>query len=65
LDTIWSKIEFEIYTEEKPLAHIGFPDDDGQTSYYSSNVKKEDAKLIDEFCQSKGISPLNTRLFKN
>lgn len=28
-------------------------------------MTSEDAKFIDEFCQSKGISPLNTRLFKS
>lgn len=27
-------------------------------------MTKEDSKIVDDFCQSKGISPLNTRLFK-
>lgn len=34
------------------------------TSYYSSNVKKADAELIDRFCQEQKIQPLNTRLIK-
>lgn len=64
IDSILSRIDFEIFCEEEPLSRIGFPDDHGQTSYYSANVLKDDAKKVDEFCQSKGISPLNTRLFK-
>ena len=64
IDSILSRIDFEIYCEDEPINRIGFPDDRGQTSYYSANVSKDDAKMVDEFCQSKGISPLNTRLFK-
>lgn len=58
-------IEVEVYQEEDPLGRIGFRDENGQTSYYSANVTSKDAKFVDEFCQSKNISPLNTRLFKN
>jgi dipeptidyl-peptidase-3 len=43
---------------------IGFRDNNGTSSYYSSNVTSEDAKVVDEFCQKEKISPLNTRLFK-
>jgi dipeptidyl-peptidase III len=46
------------------LGRIGFRDENGQTSYYSANITSKDAKFVDEFCQSKNISPLNTRLFK-
>ena len=62
---IWTHIEREVYCEENPLGRIGWRDDDAQTSYYTANVTSKDAKFIDEFCQSKNISPLNTRLFKN
>ena len=64
LDELWNSIEKEIYTEEDPFRILGFRDDNGTTSYYSSNVTSADAKMIDEFCQANNISPLNTRLFK-
>lgn len=65
LADIWSSIEREVYFEENPLGRIGFRDENGQTSYYTANVTSKDAKFVDDFCQSKNISPLNTRLFKN
>ena len=46
------------------MQRIGFRDDNGQSSYYTANITSKDAKFVDEFCQSKNISPLNTRLFK-
>ena len=55
----------EVYAEEDPLGHIGFKEDNGVSSYYSSNVTKDDIKYIDDFCQREKISPLNTRLFKS
>lgn len=64
IEKILGLVEKEIYTESEPYHHIAFPDDNGQTSYYSSNVTSTDAKKIDEFCQHEKISPLNTRLFK-
>ena len=64
LDELWAAIEKEVYAEEDPYRILGFRDDNGTTSYYSSNVTSADSKLIDEFCQAHGISPLNTRLFK-
>ena len=65
IDEIWNRIGREVYTEDDPHQKIGFPDKNGVTGYYSANVTADDAKFIDEFCQSKGISPLNTRLFKS
>ena len=65
IDEIWSRISYEVYTEDDPHQHIGFPDKSGVTSYYSGNCTSADATFIDEFCQAKKISPLNTRLFKN
>lgn len=65
LDNILDKIMREVYTEAEPFSRIGFRDENnGTTSYYSSNVTKADAKFIDEWCQELDISPLNTRLFK-
>ena len=66
LEDILTRTEREIYCEDEGMNLIGFPDTNkGVSSYYSSNCTSEDAKLIDEFCQSKNISPLNTRLFKS
>lgn len=65
IDEILTRTEREIFVEEEPLKHIAFPDNNGQTSYYSSNCTSKDAAFIDEFCQKNGISPLNTRLFKS
>lgn len=62
---MWDQISHEVYCEEDPIARIGFRDENGQSSYYTANIKSADAKFVDEFCQSKNISPLNTRLFKH
>ena len=65
MEFIMDKIEKEVYTETEPFSRIGFRDENnGTTSYYSSNVTKDDAKFIDEWSQELKISPLNTRLFK-
>jgi len=65
INAIIGRISDEIYSERVPLIQIGFPDNEGQSSYYSSNVTSEDAKFVDEFCQANKISPLNTRLMKD
>lgn len=62
--SLWDSIEKEVYCEEDPFKMIGFRDNNGTTSYYSSNVTSADASRVDEFCQKNKISPLNTRLFK-
>jgi dipeptidyl-peptidase-3 len=65
IESLLGRIEREMFTEEEPFSRIGFRDENnGTTSYYSSNVTKEDASKIDTWCQELGISPLNTRLFK-
>jgi dipeptidyl-peptidase III len=61
---IWHSINKEVYNEEDPFRILGFRDNNGTTSYYSSNVTSDDAKKVDEFCQANKISPLNTRLMK-
>lgn len=57
-------IEKEVFTETDPYRILGFKDSNGTTSYYSANITSSDAKKVDEFCQEKKISPLNTRLIK-
>ena len=64
VENIWTHIEKEIYCEEEPFKILGFRDDNGTTSYYSSNITSADAKKVDDFCQATKISPLNTRLIK-
>jgi dipeptidyl-peptidase-3 len=65
METILEKIGREIYDESEGFQRIGFRDENnGTTSYYSSNTTKVDAKFIDDWCQELKISPLNTRLFK-
>lgn len=65
MDTIWDKIKHELFSEHDPYARIGFKDENGgQTSYYSSNITKAEAKMVDEWCQEINVSPLNTRLIK-
>jgi dipeptidyl-peptidase-3 len=63
-DSIFSKVEKEMFTEAVPFESIGFSDKNGVTGYYSGNVTETEAKMVDEFCIGKNISPLNTRLFK-
>ena len=65
IDDCWARISREVYTEEDPHQHIGFPDKNGVTGYYSANVTSEDATFMDTFCQANNISPLNTRFFKS
>ena len=64
LDKIYSMVEKEMFTEREPYATLGFSDKNGVSAYYSGNVTEEEARLCDEFCIAKSLSPLNTRLFK-
>lgn len=50
MDKILELTEKEIYADQDPYWMIGFRDNNGTTSYYSSNVTSDDAKMIDEFC---------------
>lgn len=64
LDKLINMVEKEMFSEDEPFAALGFSDKNGVSGYYSGNVTEEEAKLVDEWCQSKNLSPLNTRLFK-
>ena len=57
-------IAHEVYSEDPPYYKIGFNNNNENSSYYSSNITKEEAKMIDDFMKNKKISPLNTRLTK-
>lgn len=65
LISVWDMIEKSVYCEEDPVARVGFPDEKGQSSYYTANCTSVDAKFVDDFCQVKNLSPLNTRLSKD
>lgn len=64
LDKLFSMVEKEMFTEDEPFAALGFSDKNGVSAYYSGNVTEAEAKLVDEFCIERKLSPLNTRLFK-
>lgn len=50
LEEILEKVEREVHTEDEPFSRLGFRDENnGTTSYYSSNVTKEEAKMVDEW----------------
>jgi len=66
IDLILEKVTKEVFTETEPFSMIGFRDENnGTTSYYSTNVTSEEAKWVDEWCQEIDISPLNTRLLQD
>lgn len=61
---LYPQVEREIFNNKKPYTQLGYPSEDAVTSYFSSNMDKKDLKLVQEFLQTKDISPLNTRAFK-
>ena len=65
MNIIWDLIKREVYFEDDPLYQIGFPDKNGHTSYYSSNITSVDADKISAFCTAKDINMLNTRVLKD
>ncbi|EGR29751.1 hypothetical protein IMG5_149350 [Ichthyophthirius multifiliis] len=66
-DFIWDQTNFELYHYEKPYYHIDFINNNGISSYYSSNITQQEAELINKFMEQQeiNISPLNTRLLKH
>ena len=64
IDELYPLVEQEIFAIEKPYTQINFPDEGGTTAYFSSNMTKEDLKLVKRFLDSKKINVLNTRAFK-
>jgi len=51
IELLLEKIIFEVFIEDEPYSRIGFRDENnGTTTYYSSNVTSQEAKLIDEWC---------------
>ncbi|KAI8050556.1 peptidase family M49-domain-containing protein [Syncephalis plumigaleata] len=57
-----SALKDEIYTVQ-PTARtlLGYPEDGHVTNYYTNSVTKADIKVVQEFCESRHMDPLNTR----
>ena len=63
-ETMWSKVDKEVFEYGEPYAMRNLPEKGGITSYYSRNITSADIQIAQRFCESKQISLLNTRLFK-
>eukprot|EP00794_Sanderia_malayensis_P020439 gene20439-22454_t len=63
MEPLWGECCNAIYNVESRFCELGM-EDKGISTYYSSNCKKEDVELVQEFMKEKDISPYNTRLFK-
>lgn len=62
---LFDKLAEEIYSltpSQRTL--LGYPDDGHVTNYYTADVTKDDIKASQTWCESRGMDPLNTRLFK-
>eukprot|EP00756_Hemistasia_phaeocysticola_P032925 Hpha_TRINITY_DN16436_c0_g9::TRINITY_DN16436_c0_g9_i1::g.164106::m.164106/K01277/DPP3; dipeptidyl-peptidase III len=59
----WKKIAKQVYALDKRSRQLGMGSG-GVSTYYSSNIKKEDVELVGRWMASKDLSPYNTRLFK-
>eukprot|EP00475_Leptophrys_vorax_P029599 TRINITY_DN4364_c0_g1_i1.p1 TRINITY_DN4364_c0_g1~~TRINITY_DN4364_c0_g1_i1.p1 ORF type:complete len:726 (+),score=242.40 TRINITY_DN4364_c0_g1_i1:110-2179(+) len=60
----YASVVDRIYSLEESERMLNFPET-GVSSYYSKNVTKSDIQIAQKFMEEKGISPYNTRLFKN
>lgn len=60
---IWNKIQDSVYSLDERVKSLGLGSK-GITTYFSSNCTHEDAELVNEFMQSKGLESYNTRCFK-
>eukprot|EP00357_Protocruzia_adherens_P016775 CAMPEP_0114997242 /NCGR_PEP_ID=MMETSP0216-20121206/14785_1 /TAXON_ID=223996 /ORGANISM="Protocruzia adherens, Strain Boccale" /LENGTH=708 /DNA_ID=CAMNT_0002361591 /DNA_START=1606 /DNA_END=3732 /DNA_ORIENTATION=- len=64
IDRLWAAIETEVFAFVPPYQEIGFKDNKGHSSYYSSNIEKADIDFINEFAKTIEMDPITTRLFK-
>ncbi|CAD5120906.1 DgyrCDS9459 [Dimorphilus gyrociliatus] len=61
---IWSNVKDHICSLTDKNQQLGFGDQ-GITTYYSQNCDAKDAEILQEFLETKKISPYNTRVVKN
>lgn len=64
VNELWSAVGDVVYSLEPRVRELGFGPDKGVSSYYSHDVTKADAELVQRFMDEKRISAYNTRLFK-
>uniref|UniRef100_A0A914E4I0 Dipeptidyl peptidase 3 n=1 Tax=Acrobeloides nanus TaxID=290746 RepID=A0A914E4I0_9BILA len=60
---LYNKIEHRIFSLEPKHLSLGFPEE-GVTTYFSSNVTKDDAELVRSFLKENNLEGWNTRLEK-
>lgn len=63
IEDIWNKIQNVMYSIGDKLKSLGLGDK-GVTTYFSANCTKNDADLVTEFMQEKGLESYNARCFK-
>lgn len=62
---IWINVERSLYEVNPPFWEIGLPDENGLSSYYSTNITRQNTDLVKNFLKEQGISQLNTRIIKH
>lgn len=64
LQQLWELTRGPLYSLLPRERQMGLGADKGISTYYSYNCTEQDARLVQDFMDAKGISPYNTRLFK-
>lgn len=64
IDTLWPKVEAEVFNIEKPYTQLNFPEEGGVTGYFGRNLVKEDLAMVQKFLEEHKIDILTTRAFK-
>lgn len=65
LELIWYAIKSDVFSLTRSSIKIGLASDDsGRNSYYSSNITKEEATMVQRELDLINLSALNTRLVK-
>lgn len=62
---IWMNVEHELYETNKPYYELALPDEGGLSSYYSTNMTRQDAEFVKGFLNKNNIDVLNTRVIKH
>ena len=62
-ESLWGKIDKEVFALESPFASIGLPGQ-GISGYFSSSFSEDELNMVKRFLLSQKQSPLNTRCFK-